>query len=215
MVGALIGTTVLTNVDGDSLRPILAAMLAIMGLRILWRFSSALPSAPAGGRDVGDVPGIEIAGVAGGTANGMIGAWGPVVTPFLLHRGVPPRLVVGSVNTAEVAVAVVAAGSLLADGGNGLGVGTVIAMLIGGIVASPAAAWTVRYVPARILGVLVAGLLLATNARELAAWTGLGSSSWIAYGAIAALTVAGAARPRLAGSSSGGDHALAMATDGA
>ena len=39
----------------------------------------------------------------GGVTNGLVGAWGPVVTPFLLHRGVPPRISIGCVNTAEVA----------------------------------------------------------------------------------------------------------------
>ena len=55
----------------------------------------------------------------GGVTNGLIGAWGPVVTPFLLQRGLAPRFAIGSVNTAEVAVAVVASGSLLASVGGG------------------------------------------------------------------------------------------------
>src|SRR5262245_54026924 len=37
-LGALIGVTVLTNVDGKALEPILAALLILVGLRILWRF---------------------------------------------------------------------------------------------------------------------------------------------------------------------------------
>ena len=39
MLGALIGVTILANVDGDSLRPILAVLLLLIGLRILVRFS--------------------------------------------------------------------------------------------------------------------------------------------------------------------------------
>src|SRR5690349_21511519 len=38
-LGALIGTTVLVFVDGDELRPALAAILFLVGLRILLRFS--------------------------------------------------------------------------------------------------------------------------------------------------------------------------------
>ncbi len=75
---------------------------------------------------------------AGGVTNGLVGAWGPVVTPFLLHRGHAPRFVIGSVNTAEVAVAVVASGSLLASvGGGGIDVAVVVAMLMGGVLAAP------------------------------------------------------------------------------
>ncbi len=197
--GALIGTTILANVDGDQIRPILAALLFLIGLRILVRFRRPIQqrlNESDGGGD-GYVAGVELAGAAGGVTNGMIGAWGPVVTPFLLHRGIAPRIVVGSVNTAEVAVAVVAAGSLLAAGSTGTDPTTVVAMLIGGVIASPIAAWTVRFVPARLLGLLVAGLLLITNARELAIWAGVGGTRWAAYTAIVAVVALAAAAPQI------------------
>ena len=186
--GALVGTLILTNVDGDRLRPVLAALLFLIGVRILLRFRRPVTSAhPTGGSHVHDLRGVTAAGAVGGVTNGMIGAWGPVVTPFLLHRGVIPRLVVGSVNTAEIAVAVVAAGSLLTADQHSLDVSTVVAMLVGGVLAAPVAALTVRRVPARLLGVLVAGLLLLTNARELAAWAELGWVRWAIYGTIVAI----------------------------
>ncbi len=197
--GALIGTTILANVDGDQIRPILAALLFLIGLRILVRFRRPIQQRLDESNDGGDgyVAGVELAGAAGGVTNGMIGAWGPVVTPFLLHRGVAPRIVVGSANTAEVAVAVVAAGSLLAAGSTGTDPTTVVAMLIGGVIASPIAAWTVRFVPARLLGLLVAGLLLITNARELAIWAGVGGARWAAYTAIVAVVALAAAAPQI------------------
>jgi uncharacterized membrane protein YfcA len=196
-LGAAIGTWILRNVDGDQLRPLLAALLFLIGLRILFRFRRPVDETDGGlvtVDDPGRVSGVEVTGVAGGITNGMIGAWGPVVTPFLLHRRIVPRLVVGSVNTAEVAVATVAAVSLLTSGQHGLEASTVLAMLVGGVAAAPIAAWSVRRVPARLLGVLVAGLLLLTNARELATWAELGAVRWLAYAAIVAAVVA-AARP--------------------
>ena len=189
--GALAGTLILTNVDGDRLRPILAALLFLIGVRILLRFRRPVTAAPpSGGHHAHDLRGVTAAGAVGGVTNGMIGAWGPVVTPFLLHRGVIPRLVVGSVNTAEIAVAVVAAGSLLTADQHSLDASTVAAMLVGGVLAAPVAALTVRRVPARLLGVLVAGLLLLTNARELANWVELGWVRWAIYGAIVAVVAA-------------------------
>ena len=149
MVGAVVGTYILTNVDGDQLRPFLAILLILIGLRILLRFRMPIESATSAKVDHAQTRGVEIAGAAGGVTNGLIGAWGPVVTPFLLHRRVMPRIVVGSVNTAEVAVAFVAAGSLLTSASTGIDVGTVAAMLIGGVIAAPVAAWSVRFVPAR------------------------------------------------------------------
>lgn len=204
--GALIGTTVLANVDGDDLRPVLALLLLLVGLRILVRFSRALPAGPNGakqGQTDGaprfDVPGTELAGAAGGCTNGLIGAWGPVVTPFLLHRGVPARYTVGSVNTAEVAVAVVSAGSLIGSlGGNGIELSVVLAMLGGGVVAAPLAAYVMRFIPPRLLGLAVAGLLLLTQSRELANAELLPASRWIAYLTIPIAVVVAGLRPRLA-----------------
>lgn len=196
-IGALIGVTILTNVDGDKLRPILAALLLVIGLRILVRFWQSSPDP----RDVQPAPahirGVEVAGGVGGVTNGLIGAWGPVVTPFLLHRRVTPRLVVGSVNTAEVAVAVVAVGSLVTTSQHGVEASTVLAMLIGGVLASPVAAWSIRFLQARLLGLLVAGLLLVTNTRELATWADVGAWRWLGYGAIVAAVGAAIAAPTI------------------
>jgi uncharacterized protein len=222
-IGALIGVTVLNNVDGDALRPYLAIILIVVGLRILLRFSKPLPATtlegedpddPTGAREVevsdeerdlrtlgqANTTGVEIAATAGGVTNGLVGAWGPVVTPFLLHRGLPPRYAVGSVNTAEVAVAAVAAGSLIASlGRGGLDWGVVIAMLAGGMIAAPIAAWVIRFVQAQVLGLAVAGLLLLTNARELANWGDLEAGRWWLYGLVVLLIATALLRLRMLG----------------
>jgi uncharacterized membrane protein YfcA len=204
-LGALVGVTVLNNVDGKSLRPILAGLLMLVGIRILWRFSAPLPVTPAtadGEPDKGLPPynerGVEIGAAAGGVTNGLIGTWGPVVTPMLLHKGVPARYAIGSVNTAEVAVAVVASGSLLASlGGEGVKVSTVVAMLAGGVLAAPLAAWTIRYIPPRALGIAVSALLLLTNVRELAGYFEIGIGRWGFYALVAGLCALAATQPRL------------------
>ncbi len=202
--GALVGATVLATVDGDELRPLLAVMLLIVGLRIAVRFSRPLPEQPdplAGSEVAGAPPpvrGVEVAGAAGGLTNGLVGAWGPVVTPFLLHRGLAPRYAVGSVNTAEVAVAVVSAGSLIGTlGGNGIELGVVLAMLGGGVVAAPLAAYVVRFLPARLMGLAVAGLLLVTQSRELATAGWVPVDRWLVYAAVVIGIVSAAVRPRL------------------
>jgi uncharacterized membrane protein YfcA len=177
----------------------------LVGLRILVRFSRPLPDASGSDAPSGDrMPpfsdrGTEVAAGLGGLTNGMIGAWGPVVTPFLLHRGCRPRWAVGSVNTAEVAVAFVSAGGLVVSlGGAGIDPAVVAAMLFGGVVGAPLAAFVVRLVPARALGLAVAALLLATNAGPLVAWLGLGPERFALYVPLAAGVVVAAARPALA-----------------
>jgi hypothetical protein len=208
-VGALIGVTVLSNVDPDVLKPALAVLLLLVGLRILVRFSRPLPLAPDVPEDPAarpstrtpvDAPrGVEVAATAAGVTNGLVGTWGPVVTPFLLHKGVPPRFSIGSVNTAEVAVATISAGTLIASiGGDGVDFAVVVAMLVGGVAAAPLAAWVIRFIPARDVGLAVAALLLVTNTRELASEIGLGDGVWAIYGVIVLLVAAAALRPRLA-----------------
>lgn len=214
-IGALVGTTVLVNVDGDDLRPVLAMVLLVTGVRILIRFSRALPMQPdssatsdAAGLEAYDLRGVEVAAAAGGVTNGLVGAWGPVVTPFLLHKGLPPRYAVGSVNTAEVAIAVVAAGSLVTSlGGRGLELGVVLAMLAGGVIAAPLAAYVVRFMSPRALGLAVAGLLLTTQARELAGALDAGSSRWVAYAIVPVVLALAALRPRFDGRRYGQLHA--------
>jgi uncharacterized membrane protein YfcA len=211
-IGAILGVTVLSKVDGDTLRPALAVLLFVMGLRILWRFRKPMPSGN-GGAGVEDAPlrqlpsddrGVLVAGAAGGVTNGMIGAWGPVVTPYLMHRRVAPRYAVGSVNTAEVAVAAMSVASLLTALGSGeLDLSVVLAMLAGGVVAAPVAAWFVRHVPARPMGVAVAAMLLLTNARELVTWSQLGDLRWLVYSAVSIAVALTALLPRLRGAHSG------------
>ncbi len=203
-VGALIGVSVLASVDGKQLKPILGVLLLVMAARILLRFSRPLPPAARtaeseDGKGVGyDDRGTALAATAGGVTNGLVGAWGPVVTPFLLHRGVAPRYAIGSVNTAEVAVAVVASGSLLASvGGGGIDVAIVLAMLAGGVVGAPIAAWLMRFLPARGLGVAVGGVLFVTNIRELTSSPDLTAVRWMAYGLVALVCGYAAIRPRL------------------
>jgi uncharacterized membrane protein YfcA len=202
-LGAILGVSVLSRVDGETLRPVLAALLFLMGLRILWRFRRPPPTVTDPEADAhrqlpSDDRGVLVAGATGGVTNGLIGAWGPVVTPYLMHRGLAPRYAVGSVNTAEVAVASVSVTSLLAALGRGeLNLSIVAAMLLGGVLAAPVAAWFVRHVPARPMGVSVAALLLLTNSRELSTWADLGTSRWLLYAAVGVAVLLTALVPRL------------------
>ncbi len=202
-LGALAGVTVLANVDGDRIKPLLSVLLLVMAGRILLRFSRSLPPTTEDGLEDGsrrryEDRGTAAVAAAGGVTNGLVGAWGPVVTPFLLHRGLAPRYAIGCVNTAEVAVAVVASGSLLAAlGGGGIDVAVVLAMLTGGVLAAPLAAYVIRFLPARGLGVAVSGLLFVTNVRELTSSADGRAYRWPAFGLVAVACAWAALRPRL------------------
>jgi uncharacterized protein len=142
---------------------------------------------------------VGLAAFAGGVTNGLIGAWGPVVTPVLLsRRGLAPRVAIGSANTAEIAVALTASGSLLASlHGAGVDAGKLGAMLVGAVVAAPLAAWVVRHLAPRLLGIGAGTLLLVTNVRELADSAELGWERWAAYAVVLALGGLALRRARL------------------
>jgi hypothetical protein len=100
-----------------------------------------------------------------------------------------PRKIVGSVDTSEFLVALAASvGFLLALGSQGIDWRVVGALLAGGVVAAPAAAWLVRLVTARLLGALVGGLIVLTNVRTLFDVVGVAASvRWPSYLAILAI----------------------------
>jgi uncharacterized membrane protein YfcA len=95
------------------------------------------------------------------------GGWGPISTPTLLSsRRMEPRKVVGTVDASEFVVALSASvGFLLSLSFTDVPWTVVGALLLGGVVAAPVAAYIVRILPARILGTAVAGVILVTNMK--------------------------------------------------
>jgi uncharacterized protein len=79
-----------------------------------------------------------------------------------------PRKVIGSVDTSELAVSLAASlGFLVGLGAAGINWGFALALLVGGLVAAPLAAYLVRVAPTHLLGVAVGGVILLTNSRTL------------------------------------------------
>jgi len=166
-IGAFLGATVLSRLSTESAAPYMAGVLLALGVYVAVRFSTgSLRRRPGRVRSRFLVP----VGLFGGflDASGG-GGWGPVATPALLTTGkVEPRKVVGTVDTSEFVVAVAASvGFLLGLGSEALDPTIVTALLVGGVVAAPVAAFVVRYLPARVLGAAVGGIIIVTNARTL------------------------------------------------
>ncbi|WP_144791217.1 sulfite exporter TauE/SafE family protein [Kocuria palustris] len=168
-VGGFLGATVLSSLDASAARPLMSTVLLALGVYILLRFTFKGPRRDRLGHRV-PASFLSPLGLFAGfmdAAGG--GGWGPVGTPALLADGrLEPRRVVGSVNTAEFMVTVAASlGFLLSLGSQGIELTWVLALLIGGAIAAPIAAALVRFVPARVLGPAVGGLIVLTNARTL------------------------------------------------
>jgi uncharacterized protein len=167
-IGGFVGAYVLGSLSTAAAKPWMAGLLAVLGVYILLRFTFGRMrmrrDQPLRARFL--TPLGLVAGFVDATGGG---GWGPVATPTLLVSGrTEPRKVIGSVDTSEFLVASAASiGFLLTLGSQGINFGYVAALLAGGLVAAPIAAWLVRTVPAQLLGSLVGGFIVLTNARTL------------------------------------------------
>lgn len=191
-IGAFAGATFLSSISTAAAKPIAGGLLFILGVYVLLRF--LIGRAPK--RKPG-TPGIKLLlplGVVGGFVDATGGGgWGPVTTPTLLADGrLAPNRVIGTVNASEFLVALAASvGFLIGLGTAGINFGIVLALLAGGVIAAPLAAWVVRHLNARILGVVVGGFICFTNARLILGAAGASSGvTWAAYGVIVVVWVA-------------------------
>ena len=166
-VGAFLGATVLAALSTAWATPIMAGILATLGIYIIVRFVVGVRPQLTKRLTVKFLAPLGLfAGFIDATGGG---GWGPVATPALLSGGrLEPRKVIGSVDTAEFAVSGAASlGFLIAIGASGIHWGFALALLAGGLVAAPFAAYLVKIAPAYLLGVAVGGVILLTNTRTL------------------------------------------------
>lgn len=192
-VAAFVGATFLSHVNGDTAAPWVSLLLLALGVYVVWRFlrrSGRRPEFRGRPSPKYLVPLAAVAGLMDAIGGG---GWGPVGTTSLLSSGrVEPRKVVGSIDTAEFVVALGASlGFLFALGSSGINLGWVAALMIGGVIAAPIAAYVVRHLPARVLGVAAGGFIVLTNVQTVLVsdWIGLPEESGTLWTILAVLAV--------------------------
>ena len=191
-IGAFLGATVLSSLSTEAAAPVMATILALLGAYLLVRFVLGIRPRMSGR------PGMRLlaplglfAGFVDATGGG---GWGPVATPALLTDGrLEPRKVIGSVDTSELAVSLAASlGFLVGLGAAGISWTLALALLAGGLVAAPLAAYLVRLAPTHLLGVAVGGMILLSNVRTLLRSADAADGArFSVYALVLALTVAG------------------------
>lgn len=158
-VGGAAGAFLLSNIHGSVMRPFVMGYLTLIGLYLLWKAWSLthphhlnLPRvvAPLG------LIGAFLDAIGGG-------GWGPIVTSNLLVQGMHPRMVVGTVNTAEFVVTTVVSATFVAT--IGLEAFTIITggLLVGGLVAAPFGAYFAKRIAPATLLTLVGIVLTVTS----------------------------------------------------
>lgn len=159
-IGAVLGAYIITNLDGNLIKPYISAYLLVMGIVVIRKaFKKTKKKAKT--------KGVGILALFGGFVDAVGGGgWGPVVTTTLIGSGRDPRYTIGSVNLAEFFIAF--SGAFTFTVLMGFQNWVIIAGLIfGGVFAAPFAAYLCRNFKAKTLMVIVGLLIIFLSARTL------------------------------------------------
>lgn len=159
-VGGVGGAYLLTIVSGKFLKPWISAYLMCLGLLILWRIFRGKNATPP---DRDKKRQMMPLGIIGGFLDAFGGGgWGPIVTTSLMVKGRDPRIVIGSVNTAEFFVKTLIAVTFIATIGFTFH-DVVLGLLVGGVIAAPLGAFVLRFIKPEILMGLVGCLIISLS----------------------------------------------------
>lgn len=161
VTGSIIGAmllVVLSDINSDSIRLIIATYTMLLGLRLIYLFARRRQKPHLISKTS---PKIKPLALMGGFLDSFGGGgWGPIVTTSLVNRGHEPRYVIGSVNSAEFFIALASSVTFfIAIGISHWGI--VLALVCGGVCAAPIAAKLTNKMKADRL-LLMVGLLVIT-----------------------------------------------------
>jgi hypothetical protein len=164
IAGGVLGAFMLYSLSMYRIKPVIAGFLFLLGLMVFLRFllrrSFLVEDKPfSKGK-------LRILAFSAAFADALFGGgWGPLTAPLLiLSDKSSPRKVIGSMDT--TAFFVTAAETLTFLGLLDIGQfrwDWIIALVVGGGLAAPLAAYTCRKVQARLLGISVGLILMFTN----------------------------------------------------
>ena len=186
-IGAFIGAIFLGSIPGDIIKPYVSIFLLGLGCFVIYRFlfrnNTAQQKMETNVNKKFFIPLGFIAGFFDATGGG---GWGPIATPVLLSKNnLETRKVIGSVDTSEFAIAIFSSlGFFISLGWSEINFTWVFALMIGGIIAAPIAAWLVKIIPSNLLGILVGGMIILTNVRTLMLTFNLSPSTMVGIYAI-------------------------------
>src|ERR671916_2313245 len=193
-VGAFLGAVDISRfITAEAAEPLVAIFLFSLGAYILARFSFRRRQKPVTVRPI-SARFLSPLGLVAGFLDAMGGGgWGPISTPTLLSSGrMEPRKIIGTVDTSEFVVAFCASlGFLISLSFADIPWQVVGALLVGGLIAAPIAAWVVRILPMRVLGTAVGGVILITNMKTFLETAGVsGGLVFVIYALIVVVWLA-------------------------
>jgi len=171
VLGGVLGAYLLTQLDGNMIKPYICIYLLIMGLVILYRAFREWRE-----RELHKnlIPPLAIVGGFFDAIGG--GGWGPVVTTTLVATGKQPRFAIGSVNMSEFFVTFAESVTFFFTIGS-LFTGywrIILGLLLGGAIAAPLAAYVCKFIPRKVLMILVGLVIVFLQVRTLLGiWWGI------------------------------------------
>ncbi len=159
-IGGALGAYLLTEIDGDIIKPFVLIYLFLLGLYLIYKATGHTII-------VKKVKRVPILGFIAGILDAIGGGgWGPIATSTLLAQGGAVRTSIGSVNAAEFVVTVAISVTFLLH----MGIThwqIVLGLLVGGVIAAPVAALLVKHLPAKPLMIAVAVVVLSISSFQL------------------------------------------------
>jgi uncharacterized protein len=157
VAGGVTGAYLLSNIDGEFVKPFVLAYLTAIGLFLLFRGLLYPPK-------IREAKYVAPLGVVGGFLDAMGGGgWGPLVTSNLLIQGAEPRKVVGTVNSVEFFLTVAVSATFIWQLGIVDLAGATLGLLIGGVLGAPLGAYAAKHFPVKWMLVLVGIVLTLTS----------------------------------------------------
>jgi uncharacterized membrane protein YfcA len=165
VIGGVLGAYLLTSVNGDVIKPYIAAYLILMGGVIIYK---AFTLQPRNKPDEYHGPNVSWLGLLGGFCDAIGGGgWGPVVTSTLVARGKYPRTTIGSVNFSEFFVTLSQSVVFVLTLSFAQYWQVIVGLLIGGGIAAPLAARMTKQLPIKTLMILVGALIIILSIRTI------------------------------------------------
>lgn len=160
VLGSILGAYILSSLDPNLVKPIIAAYLFVMGIVILRKVKKK--HTPKFNRESKSLPALATAGGFADAIGG--GGWGPIVNSTLLSKGKIARYAIGTGNFVEFFVSLASASTFLFFVKE-LSLAPVLGLILGGIVAAPFAAYICKLVKPKYLMVAVGVLIIFLSIR--------------------------------------------------
>ena len=162
VLGSVAGAFLLSNIDGNLIKPVIAIYLFVMGIVILSKvFKKNKPKFDPNSRS------LPVLASTGGFADAIGGGgWGPIVNSTLLSKGKIPRYAIGTGNFVEFFVSLASASTFLYFVKE-LSLAPVLGLILGGVVAAPFAAYICKLIKPKYLMIMVGLLIIFLSIRTM------------------------------------------------